>query len=44
MTNPHSAGIHPPTITSPDTQRTLSFLGKTYHLRLASQDTNDQFG
>lgn len=43
MTSPHASRIRTPAITTPDTQRTVSFLGELYHLRVTGDDTGGEF-
>jgi quercetin dioxygenase-like cupin family protein len=43
MTPPHAARFVPPAITTPDTQRTVSFLGELYHLRVTGHETGGEF-
>ncbi|MFI0353345.1 cupin domain-containing protein [Actinomadura sp. 9N407] len=43
MKRPHAARIRTPAITTPDTQRTVSFLGEAYHLRVTGHDTGGEF-
>jgi quercetin dioxygenase-like cupin family protein len=43
MAPPHVARILTPAITTPDTQRTVSFLGELYHLRVTGHETGGGF-